>query len=68
MDMFNWKPDSPVSSSFWIYWAVAIPLTIITLTGWGLWWKFEKERFEREVQLSVQDKPARKYLPDLRFH
>jgi hypothetical protein len=61
MDMFDWKPNDGVSSSFWIYWAVAIPLTIITLVCWGLWWKFEKERFEREVQQAVHDKPTRNF-------
>lgn len=60
MDMFNWKfgQGSDVSKDFWIYWAVAVPLTILTLSGWALWWKFEKTRFERDVQKAVQQQQS----------
>lgn len=36
-----------VSTLFWVYWATAIPLTAITLIGWGIWWVFEMRRFQR---------------------
>lgn len=59
MDMFNWQSGSEMSSSsvsshFWIYWAVSIPLTIITLAGWGMWWSIEKRRWEQEVHAAMQ--------------
>lgn len=56
MNMFNWKfgQDSNVAKDFWIYWAVTIPLTIVTLSGWALWWNFEKRRFERDVEKAAQ--------------
>ncbi|KAK6082240.1 hypothetical protein SCUP515_02532 [Seiridium cupressi] len=48
---------SSVSPDFWIYWAVAVPLTIITLAGWATWWKFEQHRFDLNVQQAIRDKP-----------
>lgn len=65
MGMFDWQTTT-VSSSFYIYWAVTIPLTIVTLAGWALWWGFELKRFEREVQQAVEDKPTPKYFPSLK--
>lgn len=37
--------ESIVSNWFWLYWAVTVPLTVITLGGWGLWWVMEMRRF-----------------------
>jgi hypothetical protein len=37
------SPDGPiksstyVSSQFWVFWMVAIPLTLAILSGWSLW-------------------------------
>lgn len=61
MDMFKWQfPGSDAaaginraSPDFWIYWAVTIPLTIVTISGWAIWWKFEKYRFDRDVRRTV---------------
>lgn len=58
MGMFQWQADdssSPsdgageVSSNFWIYWATAVPLTLLTLCGWGFWWNLEKRKYEKEL-------------------
>lgn len=45
MSFFNYQPatsDAPaswsVSSKFWIYWAVALPVTAVTIGMW-LWWQ-----------------------------
>ncbi|KAF2159345.1 hypothetical protein M409DRAFT_30222 [Zasmidium cellare ATCC 36951] len=56
MDMFSWRfgQDNRVAKDFWVYWAVAIPLTIVTLSGWALWWRIEKRRFELDVQKAAQ--------------
>lgn len=38
-------PGSPatyttyVSSRFWVFWVVAVPVTLFCLLGWGLWMK-----------------------------
>lgn len=61
MSMFDWSSGSygSVHESFWIYWVVAVPLTIITLTCWGLWWNVEKSRFERDVQQAITQQDVR---------
>jgi hypothetical protein len=66
MGMFSWQTSgtdesnsgSRISPDFWIYWAVTVPLTIVTVSGWAIWWKFEKYRFDRDVQRAVQTKPV----------
>lgn len=60
MDMFSWsKKDEgdkrTVSGQFWIYWAVAVPLTLVTLAGWGVWWRIEGRRFGRSMENVVKD-------------
>ena len=55
MSMFNWQqnnssgPGEVVSPRFWIYWAVTIPLTVLTFCGWATWWNFEKHRYDFDV-------------------
>jgi len=46
------SPDGPiksstyVSSQFWIFWTVAIPMTLVIFCGWSLWIR----RFQPKVQ------------------
>ncbi|ETS74502.1 hypothetical protein PFICI_14368 [Pestalotiopsis fici W106-1] len=67
MGMFEWRSSdsdtegavassSSISPDFWMYWAVTIPLTVVTLLGWAAWWKFEEHRFDVEVKQAVKDK------------
>ncbi|KAK2804489.1 hypothetical protein FQN50_006564 [Emmonsiellopsis sp. PD_5] len=40
MDMFNWqaaKDEAVLSSRFYIYWAVAVPLTLVVIIVWFFW-------------------------------
>ena len=39
MSMFDWQAnaESVLTSRFWIYWAVTIPLTLATICAWYLW-------------------------------
>ncbi|KAF7959731.1 hypothetical protein EAE96_001341 [Botrytis aclada] len=37
-----------VSPSFWIYWAITVPVTLIILVFWYLWERKRDERFIRE--------------------
>lgn len=54
--LFNWIPTTDVNGNvvnvvndkFWIYWAISVPLTIITLIGWGFWWRVEMERYPKD--------------------
>ena len=65
MSMFNWQysegrtdGQSPggavVSTRFWLYWAIAVPLTLATLMGWGVWWRVEMRRNPWRVGLGAQ--------------
>jgi hypothetical protein len=69
MSMFNWQysgnnncnagdvsgggVSGVVSKRFWIYWVVTVPLTLITLLGWGFWWRVE--RFKRNFRAVMSD-------------
>ena len=66
MSVFDWQAgeggsdnsDGELASSrFWIYWAVAVPLTIITVLGWAAWWRFELERFNRKMNRAARNTP-----------
>lgn len=39
MPFFNWQDESVLLNvdNFWIYWAVTVPLTVVTLVAWTLW-------------------------------
>ncbi|KAF7540555.1 hypothetical protein G7054_g1228 [Neopestalotiopsis clavispora] len=69
MGMFEWKSNGPdadgagtasssISPDFWMYWAVTIPLTVITLAGWGFWWKFEESRFDETMKKAEKGIPS----------
>lgn len=47
MPLFQWDVDAPssiVSNRFWIYWAVTVPLTILTVVSWFLWTRMMSSR------------------------
>lgn len=50
MTFFNFQDDgSPaVSQSFWLYWAVTIPCTIIIVGWWYVWEKKRERRYNLE--------------------
>lgn len=60
--MFEWQRDPSdvqktgkvVSDLFWVYWAFAVPLTIIVGVGWRVWWSWEKKNFDADVNAQVQ--------------
>jgi len=43
------RPSPP----FWQFWAITIPVTILVMIGWRLWWSFEKRQFDKEVSAEV---------------
>lgn len=77
MGMFSWTAiggdgsgggnGSSVSPDLWIYWAVAVPLTIVTLVGWAVWWKFEEYRYDRDIQRSQERTFSRKNMCEVRL-
>ncbi|ORY06764.1 hypothetical protein BCR34DRAFT_518735 [Clohesyomyces aquaticus] len=55
MTMFDWtpnpeQPDSRIASVYlWVYWVVAIPLTITVLIIWRVWWTMEEKKYNEEL-------------------
>ena len=66
MNMFSWQSTSSaapqsvifVSSYFWVYWVVAVPLTVVVVYSWRKWWLHEAAEIRRE--LALVDRPGRK--------
>jgi hypothetical protein len=50
MTFFNFQNSSgpSVSESFWIYWAVTIPITMIIVGVWYVWEKKREARYNKE--------------------
>jgi hypothetical protein len=49
MTFFNFQGQGPaVNSSFWIYWAIDIPLTVVIVAGWYVWEKRREAKYDRE--------------------
>lgn len=57
MSMFQWQPNGgngdqssqTVSDKIWIYPATAIPLTVVTVVGWGVWWWWELKKYDKAM-------------------
>jgi hypothetical protein len=59
--MFNWQSSISgesstrvVSSYFWIYWAFAIPLTIMVAFSWRLLLAWEKRHLDQDILLEIE--------------
>ena len=55
MSMFNWQAnavgnESVVSGNFWIYWAVALPLTVVVIAICSIFWKMSRRTYLRRVR------------------
>lgn len=71
MSMFEWMPDkddaSPtggaggeddddvMSKKFWIYWLIAVPLTVLILCVWRGWWVTEDRFFRRHLSKELSE-------------
>jgi hypothetical protein len=62
MSMFSWSQASSdtsassiVSSRFWIYWVVTIPLTIFVIVCWRVWWLWQESAYQKAVDAAVQE-------------
>ena len=60
MSMFSWSQSASesdtssfVSNKFWIYWAVTIPLTMLVIILWRVWWLWQERSYQREVKEAV---------------
>lgn len=61
MDMFSWPGTSNkgnetsslvASPSIWIYWVVAVPLTVITILIWVIWARRENQKSRQRLMVS----------------
>ena len=56
--MFDWQASSDgssvVSSRFWIYWVVSVPLTAVIIVGWRLWWKRQQVHYAMEYPQALR--------------
>jgi Mg2+ and Co2+ transporter CorA len=61
MDMFSWPGTSNKSNetsslvaspSIWIYWVVAVPLTVITILIWVVWARRENQKSRQRLMVS----------------
>lgn len=55
MPLFRWDTQtvghSVVSRHLWVYWAVSVPLTFLTLTLWFVWMRLQTRRHRaRELE------------------
>ncbi|CAI4216290.1 unnamed protein product [Parascedosporium putredinis] len=70
MSMFDWMPESDdegaptapsrgsdeiISRRFYIYWIVAIPLTLFILAAWRGWWVTEDRFFRRHLSKELSE-------------
>lgn len=57
MSMFDWLHDATdntrISPLFWIYWCATIPLTLVVLFGWWLWYRRADTQWMRDTGYSL---------------
>lgn len=60
-NMFDWRADmdAVMSNNFWVFWAVALPLTAVTVLGWAAWWYYELGRFSQKIKTVRDVSPTR---------
>lgn len=44
-----------LSSMFWVYWALAVPLTLVTLLMWRAWWVNQDRYFRRHLSRDLSE-------------
>ncbi|KAJ9614554.1 hypothetical protein H2200_002691 [Cladophialophora chaetospira] len=64
MDMFNWMASAAenegrvVSTRFWIYWAVTVPLTTTVMMGWYVWYRTADAAWRKEAKIEMEKEAA----------
>jgi len=66
--MFNWsvskslnasgsndkEEEGLVSNKFWLYWAVTIPLTLLVIIVWRVWWLYQERVNNKAVNEAME--------------
>lgn len=47
--------DGILSRLFWVYWALAVPLTLVTLLLWRAWWVSQDRYFRRHLSRDLSE-------------
>jgi hypothetical protein len=58
MTMFDWNPSDGshiVSPYIWIYWAISVPLTVIGILVWRVWWRMEDAKHSSQMAKAKYD-------------
>ncbi|KAJ9604492.1 hypothetical protein H2200_011328 [Cladophialophora chaetospira] len=65
INMFDWGFDNngesaslSVSRSMWIYWAITVPLTVVTFLVWVLWSRRENQKSSKRLKIYRSNSPA----------
>jgi hypothetical protein len=65
MTMFNWQASGTssgdeqvgtgevLSSSFWVFWAAALPLTFAILIAYRIWWSNQKKFYQKKFGVDL---------------
>jgi hypothetical protein len=64
--LFNWDAESwrdVPKSRFWFYWALTLPLTILTVAAWLAWQKVY-ERTGRSLDKAAREEVPNSKIPD----
>ena len=66
MGMFNWSNGSSgfgshgtLSSKFWIFWIVAVPLTAVVMCGWVWWYKRADRKWQKRLDRIIWRRGSR---------
>lgn len=69
MGIFNWQgndgtsdgDEAVVGYDFWVYWAITLPVTIIILIAWRVWWVAQDRVFRSRLSKNLSEE---KYYTD----
>jgi hypothetical protein len=49
------EPDDILSHDFWVYWAIAVPLTLFIIFVWRAWWVTQDRYFRRHLSRELSE-------------
>lgn len=49
------EPDDILSHDFWVYWVIAVPLTLFIIFVWRAWWVTQDRYFRRHLSRELSE-------------